>query len=371
MRSTYGVIHLDRAARNLQALRASLKEGVGMMAIVKADAYGHGSVPFAKTALKNGATCLGVAIPEEGKHLREEGVTAPIVIIGAILPEDVPMVVDYDLQPAVFSAGILHALNEYAAPAGRTAAVHLAIDTGMGRIGVRGERELDQLLEEFSRCPAVKLHGMFTHFANSDGADKGFAHEQFARFMTMVDRVHRRGFHPILHAANSGAIADLPETQLDLVRAGIMMYGYYPSQNVHRTIPLEPVMEVRSRVTMVKTIPAGETVSYDRTYTTWRPTVVATVPIGYGDGYRRSLSGKGAMLIRGKRAPILGRVCMDQCMVDVTDIPGVEEDDEVVILGAQGKEKIDADEIAEWAGTISYEVLLSFSSRVPRVYVNE
>jgi len=341
------------------------------MAVVKADAYGHGSVPFAKIALKSGANCLGIAIPEEGKRLREEGVSAPIVVIGAILPEDVPMVVDYDLQPAVFSAKILRALDQYAQQAGKIVSVHLKIDSGMGRIGVRGERELDQLLEVFKECPAVELYGMFTHFANSDGADKGYAHEQFARFLAMVERVHRRGLHPMLHAANSGAIADLPETQLDMVRAGIMMYGYYPSQNVKKAIPIEPVMEVRSRITMVKTIPAGETVSYDRTYTTWRPTVVATIPIGYGDGYRRALSGKGAVLIHGQRAPILGRVCMDQCMVDVTDIPGVDEGDEVVLLGSQGEESIDADEIAEWAGTISYEVLLSFSSRVPRVYVNE
>ncbi|MGI6193020.1 MAG: alanine racemase [Christensenellales bacterium] len=371
IRKTFCTIDLGAAARNVRAIRASLKSATKMIAVVKADAYGHGLVPFSRVALKNGASCLAVAIVEEGITLREAGITAPIVVLGNNLPDAAEAIVTYDLQPTVCEPSLAKALDAEAKKQGKWVQAHLKVDTGMGRIGIREERELDRMAECLKGCTSLELQGLFTHFANSDGADKGYAHEQFQRFETLHKRLKSHGFNPQLHAANSAAIADLPETHLDMVRAGIMMYGYYPSRNVHRNIPLEPVMSVRTQVDYVKTVPAGETISYDRTYTTWRPTKVATLTVGYGDGYKRALSGKGCVLIRGKRAPILGRVCMDQVMVDVTEIPGVVEGDEAVLLGSMGTERIDADEMAEWANTISYEVLLSFSARVPRVYIED
>ena len=371
IRKTFCTIDMGAAARNVRSIRASLQQNSKMIAVVKADAYGHGLIPFSKVALKNGATCLAVAIPEEGITLREAGITAPIIILGNNLPDAAEAIVRYDLQPAVCEQSLATALDAEAKKQGKWVLVHVKLDTGMGRIGIRNERELDRMADCLKRCTSLEVHGLFTHFANSDGADKGYAHEQFARFKEMHRRLVGHGFNPLMHAANSAAIADLPDTHLDFVRAGIMMYGYYPSPNIHKSITIEPVMSVQTVVDFVKTVPAGETISYDRTYTTWRPTVVATLPIGYGDGYKRALSGKGQVLIHGRRAPILGRVCMDQIMVDVTEIQNVNEGDEVVLLGRMGTEKIDAYEMADWANTISYEVLLSFNARVPRIYIDE
>jgi len=371
IRPTYCTIDLGAAARNVRAIREALAPNVKLIAVVKADAYGHGLIPFSKVALKNGASALAVAIPEEGIALREAGVTAPIIILGNNLPDAAEAIVKYDLQPTICEQTLARALDAEAKKQGKWVPVHLKLDTGMGRIGIRDERELDRMAECLKSCKSLEVHGLFTHFANSDGADKGYAREQFDRFNALYARLRSHGFNPLLHAANSAAISDLPETHMDMVRAGIILYGYYPSPNVHRDIPLEPVMSVRTKVQYVKTVPAGETISYERTYTTWRPTVVATLPIGYGDGYRRALSNKGQVLIAGKRAPILGRVCMDQIMVDVTEIPNVSEGDEVVLLGKMGDERIDADEMADWANTISYEILLSFNSRMPRIYIEE
>lgn len=371
IRHTYCIIDLSAVAHNVRAIRASIDPGVKLMAVVKADAYGHGAIRVADTALKNGASCLGVATEEEGIELRKAGITAPIVIIGTILPESSDVVVQYDLQPTVCTEQVILALDAAAKRQGKWVPVHLKLDTGMGRIGVRTEREIDAIADCLRRCASLELHGVFTHFANSDGADKGYAHEQQARFKSLCARIRRWGFNPVLHAANSAAIADLPETHFDMVRAGIMLYGYYPSQNVRKEIKLRPVMSAYTKVVYVKTVPAGETISYDRTYTTWRPTRVATLPVGYGDGYKRLLSGKGSVLVHGCRAPILGRVCMDQIMVDVTDIPEVQIGDDVVLLGSMGNQTIDADEMAEWANTISYEVLLSFTSRMKRVYIED
>ncbi len=370
-RPTVITIDLGAAAANMRAICGAVGPQTKVAAVVKANAYGHGAVEIARTALKNGASSLAVAIPEEGVELREAGITAPVHILGTILPEEAELVVRHDLQPTVCSMEVARALNAAAAAQDKWLPVHLKLDTGMGRIGVREDRELDHFLDDFKRLRSVGLYGVFTHFANSDGADKGFALEQYRRFTAMVARIRRAGFDPMLHAANSAAIADLPETHLDMVRAGIMLYGYYPSSNVRRDIPITPVMSLTSKVVYLKTLPAGVTVSYDRTYTTWRPTRVATIPVGYGDGYKRLLSNRGAVLLHGRRAPILGRICMDQCMVDVTEIPDVAAGDEVVLLGRQGKDHIDAEEIAAWAETISYEIPLSFTKRIPRVYVED
>ena len=318
IRPTYCLIDLQAAAQNVRAIRASLQPNVKMMAVVKADAYGHGAVQIAEVALRSGASCLGVATAEEGIQLREAGITAPILIIGMILPNAAEPVVRYDLQPTVCTVEVLRSLDAEAKKQGKWVPVHLKADTGMGRIGVRTEEDVDEIAQCLKTCSSIELHGFFTHFANSDGADKGYAHEQLELFKKLHQRVKKHGFRPILHAANSAAIADLPDTHFDMVRAGIMLYGYYPSQNVKKDIALKPVMSVYSKVDFIKTVPAGETISYDRTYTTWRPTRVATVPIGYGDGYKRLLSGRGCVLIRVQRAPILGRVCMDQIMLDVT-----------------------------------------------------
>jgi len=243
------------------------------------------------------------------------------------------------------------------------------VDTGMNRVGVHKPKRLGDVLERIAQCRNLELEGMFTHFATSDEADKTFTRLQNERFLEAVRAAEEKGFSSLLlHAANSAAILDLPETHHDMVRAGIAMYGCYPSEEVRRAVPLYPVMSWKTVILHVKKIPAGETVSYGRTFTTRRDSFIATIPIGYGDGYKRLLSNCAHVLVRGKKAPVIGRVCMDQTLIDVTDIPDILPGDEVVLLGSQGDEAVTADEMGAWAKTISYEILLSVSQRVPRLY---
>lgn len=364
-RANYREIDLDALRHNVHQLRKAAAGNARLMAVVKADAYGHGIVQCARAALSAGAEALAVALVEEGETLRKAGVDAPVLVLGATSPREAQGGVALGLTLTVCDAAMVASVGEACRAQNREGRVHLKLDTGMGRIGARNAAEVQQVLTALEAYPQVHLTGAFTHFADADGQDEAFTQAQFQRFEALTALLPP-GI--VRHAANSAAIHRYGDTHLDMVRMGISMYGYAP---VPQTLPLLPVMRWYSEVTYVKELSAGDTVSYGCTFRAERPMRVATVAVGYGDGYHRAVSGKGAVLIGGKRAPILGRVCMDQLMADVTDIPGVQAGDQVVLLGTQGEAQITAEDLAAWAGTISYEVLLAPTSRVPRVWLHE
>ncbi len=348
-------------------LRGAVPRSAKMMAVVKADGYGHGAVTAARAALAGGAEALAVATVAEGLPLREAGLRVPILVLGAVDGEDAEAGVAAGLTLTVCSPEMVRVCRRAAErlrAGGREdaeAAVHLKVDTGMGRIGVRSLEERSAVLRALEEAPGVKMTGAFTHFSDADGAEEGEAYSgmQFRRFLELTE-----GLGVTRHCANSAASLRHPEWALDMVREGISLYGYPP---VETGLALKPCMAWRAKISYVKEIPAGEYVSYGRTFRTGRTTRVATVTCGYGDGYHRAAGGRAEVLIRGKRAPVLGRICMDQMMAAVTKIPETREGDPVTLMGTDGGETITAEDIARWSGTISYEVLLSRGSRVPRV----
>lgn len=370
IRATRTEIALPNIEHNIAVIRAGLKPETKFLAVVKANAYGHGLEEVAQYACRQGADYLGVAIAEEGVRLRAAGVSAPILILGASMDTHIDCILAYNLTPTVFSIHTLRQLQSAAADAGKTCRFHFKVDTGMNRIGFVRTDAFEEALQYLSQCPNLIFEGMFTHFAVSELADKSFTRRQAARFDEFVSIAARYGYHPILHAANSGGALELPEYQYDMVRGGIAMYGYHPAGHADENIDLRPVLSWKTNIVNIKEIAAGETVSYGRTFTASGRTLVATLPVGYGDGYKRCLSNRASVLIHGKRAPQIGTVCMDQIMCDVTDIPDAAIGDEVILLGSQGNETITADEMARWADTISYEILLSISERVPRVFLD-
>ena len=368
LRSTHAVIHLPALLNNVRLAKRRLKPETKFLAVIKANAYGHGIVEVGRYLEQSGLVDMfAVAIPEEGARLRNHGVTLPILILGVTDPDHIPGVVAKDLTSAVFTADQVRKFERWAKSADKIAHVHVKLDTGMHRIGVTDDAMLDELLDAFDACPHVSMDGVFTHFAKSE-SDPEFTHLQARRFDAFVAKIRARGYHPIVHAANSGATLDFPELQYDMVRFGISLYGYHPDARRSEGSGLMPVMSLITYISNLKTVPAGEGISYGHRFVTSRPTRVATLPIGYGDGYKRCLTGKTDVLIGGVRCPQIGTICMDQMMVDVSEVPGVAVGDEAVLIGRQGAEKITADDLANRADTISYEILLSVSDRVPRVY---
>lgn len=363
-------IDLDAIAHNTREIKRIIKPGVQLMAVVKANAYGHGLVEVARTALQHGANCLGVARVDEGITLRQAGIDVPVLVLGYTVPEDFPAALHYDLTQTIYSYQGAKLLSAAAVDAGKEAALHIKVDTGMGRLGfIPGPAAIRDIVR-VCQLPHLQVEGIYTHFASADERNKNYAREQWHTFQALIASLGREGIvFACRHAANSAGILEMPETHLDLVRAGIALYGYHPSAEVRRDlVTLMPAMTVKARVALVKKVAAGTGVSYGATHVTPRATKLATIPVGYADGYSRLLSSRGEILIRGRRAQVVGRVCMDQFMVDVGHIPGVGANDEVVLLGTQGDERIDADEIAGKIGTISYEVLCLVSSRVPRIF---
>ncbi len=356
------IIDPEAIRENMAALRGAVPRSAKMMAVVKADGYGHGAATAARAALAGGAEALAVATAEEGIALREAGIGAPILILGAVSREDAGISAAHGLTATVCAPWMVQACQEAAEALGGagTMEVHLKIDSGMGRIGVRTREERDAVLAALARCGRVRLTGAYTHFSDADGDDAGEAYsgEQFRRFLEMTE-----GLKVIRHCANSAASLRHPEWALDMVREGISLYGYPP---VETGLPLKPCMSWRARISYVKEVPAGTYISYGRTWRTEKPARIATVTCGYGDGYHRAAGGRAEVLIRGRRAPVVGRICMDQMMADVTDIPEAREEDPVTLMGTDGGETITAEDIARWSGTISYEVLLSCGSRVER-----
>lgn len=364
-------INLGAIAHNTAELSRLCRPGAGLMAVVKANAYGHGMLEVSRIALGAGATWLGVARVDEGVSLRRAGFDCPVLVLGYTPDEALRDVVDYSLAQTVYSPGGAEELSRQAGLAGKRVAVHIKIDTGMGRLGFRpGDNLVDEILR-CARLPNLEPQGVFTHFAMADAADDTYTRYQFATFLEILDQLARRGLEfPVRHCANSAALIQHPETRLDLVRAGISLYGLPPSPEVNLAgVSLQPAMSLKARVAHIKPVEQGARISYGCTYAAPGPTVIVTVPAGYADGYSRLLSSRGSVLVQGQRAPIVGRVCMDQCMADVGHIAGVAPGDEVVLLGRQGGEEISADEIAGLMGTINYEVLCMVSYRVPRLYV--
>ncbi len=369
LRPTWAEVDLEVLAGNVRALKACTRPGTALMAVVKADGYGHGAVQVARTAQAAGAEWLGVAIPEEGIELRRAGIGGPILLLGWTPPAQAACVVEADLTATVFSLAGARDLASAARGAG-VARAHLKVDTGMGRLGVLTGREGLAEAMAICRLPGLNVEGAFTHFATADEADGTFALRQLELFQDFLGRLEGQGVSFALrHAANTAALVNYPGSRFDLVRPGLGLYGYLPSPHVTPVPGLRPAMTWKTRVSHVKVLPAGFPVGYGRTYYTTRPATIATLPVGYADGYPRSLSSAADVLLHSRRCPIAGRVCMDQLMVEVPDGLQVRVGDEVVLLGQQGGEVVDADELAGKAGTIAHEILTGVGPRVPRIYL--
>ena len=367
IRPAHVEVSLGAIAQNYDAIRAHVGTA-SVMPVVKANAYGHGIVEVARHLMNHGAPCLGVALLEEAIVLRQAGITLPILVFGGVATRQIPQFIAHDLMMAASSIDKLRQIDEAAAAVKTKASVHLKIDTGMERIGVHWYNA-EKLQEASLSFTNVEVAGIYSHFANSDAADLVSAKEQLARFLEVLEFYPKRGLQPPQrHIANSGGILQLPESHLDLVRPGIMLYGVYPSKEVPHTVTLQSALSWKSQVVYFKVVQPGSPVSYGATWQSDHPVRVVTVPVGYGDGYFRALSNRGQVLIRGQRHPIAGRVCMDQFMVNL-EWGTAYNGDVVTIIGSDGNETISAQDVADWAGTIPYEVLTNINSRVPRVYV--
>lgn len=364
-------IDLKAIAHNVRALKALTAPGTQLMAVVKAGGYGHGAVETARVALANGAGWLAVARVDEGLELRAAGFQAPVLVLGLAAEKEIPAALENRLVLTVYDWASARAVSDAGLQFQTRLPVHVKMDTGMGRLGfLWSEHGLDTIARVVG-LPGLDAQGIYTHFARADELDKIHTHQQLQRFKDGLQALERRGIKfSLRHAANSAAVMEFPEAHFDLIRPGISIYGLYPSAEVDQSrLPLRPAMRLKARVSQVKEVGAGFSVSYGGTYVTPAPTVLATLPVGYADGYSRLLSSRGQVLVHGRRAPVVGRVCMDQCLVDVGGIPGVAPGEEVVLIGAQGDGIISADEIAAAIGTINYEIMTSVSVRVPRVYV--
>lgn len=371
----YAEVDLDAIANNMRNMKANIAEHTKMIGVIKTDGYGHGSVPIAQTLEPlDFMYGFAVATSEEAHKLRLAGIKKPILILGYTFPYSYEMLAREEIRPAVFRYDTIAQLGEAARAAGKSVRVHIKVDTGMSRIGITPDDNGLQFVKALMGQEGIEIEGIFTHFARADEYDKTSAKRQLQLFCEFVDRIERElGLQiPIKHCSNSAGILELSEANLDVVRAGITLYGLYPSEEVSReAVTLRPALSLYSRLVYVKTIRKGQSVSYGGTFTAEREMRIATVPLGYGDGYPRSLSNKGYVLLHGKRAPILGRVCMDQFMIDVTEIPEASEGDRVVLLGFDGTEQLSAEKLGEMSGRFNYELVCDLGRRIPRVYVRE
>ena len=371
-RPTWIEIDVNRLAGNMRRFREVLPGHVQIMAVVKADGYGHGALPVSEVALAEGASMLGVASLEEGAYLRHNRIASPILVLGYTDPRKNRLLLELDIIPSIFHWESAYSLSQQALGMGKRMPAHVKLDTGMGRLGLRNVRDSIHFLENVYHLPGIALQGVYTHFATADDEEDGsFALEQLQQFEDILHACREKGLDiQIKHAANTAAALKYPRSHLDMVRIGIGLYGCYPGNGVDRSlIKLLPVMSWKSRIVFLKKVPAGTPISYGRSFITRSNTLIATVPLGYGDGFSRLFSNRGVMLVRGKKVPVTGRVCMDLTMLDVGRVPLVKEGDEVVVFGEQGAEAILVDELAEQLGTIHYEVLCNVGKRVPRFYL--
>ena len=370
----YAAVNLDAVLYNLENMKKNISENTKIIAVLKVDGYGHGAVPIARE-IQSLPYIWGIAVAtvEEGMELRNAGIQKPILILGYTYEEDYDTIVREDFRPAVFKKSMAQKLSQAAVKAGKPVNIHIKIDTGMTRIGYRDpQRDVPEILE-ISRLPGIRIEGLFTHFARADETDPAPAYRQLEKYGEFLKKLETAGLSiPLKHCSNSAGIIRIPEANLDAVRAGVILYGMYPSDEVEKEpVPLKPAMEIKSHIAYIKTVEPGTQVSYGGTYTTQRPTRIATIPVGYADGYARGLSNRGSVLIHGRRAPILGRVCMDQFMVDVTEIPEAKELDEATLLGKDGEDCITMEELGDLSGRFNYEFACCISKRVPRIYIKD
>lgn len=364
-------INLDTIRNNIIEIKKNLSSETHIMAIIKADGYGHGSVEVANALRGVGVHSFGVAIIEEGILLRRRGITKPILILGYTSKYQFAELIQYELSQTIFQFSMAKSVSEFAGLMDKKAVIHIAIDTGMNRIGFKPNQETISIIKKIIELPNIEVEGIFTHLANADEEDKTGALRQLKVFTDFLDQLSAQGINiPIVHTSNSAATIDLETSHFNMVRCGIATYGLYPSKEVsHDRFHLTPALQLKSHVVYIKTVGAGEGVSYNSTYITTRETVIATIPVGYADGYPRALSSKGRVLIHGQYAPILGRICMDQFMVDVTHIPDIHQEDEVTLVGIDGENEITVEEVADLAGSFNYEFVCGLAKRVPRVYI--
>lgn len=368
-RVTRAEVYLDRIAANVQAVCELIGPKVALLAVIKADGYGHGAIPVARAALAAGVHWLGVACVDEGIALRLAGITAPILVMGHAAPAELRAAVQGDLTLTLGTATQCAAMLAAARLTGERVRVHLKIDTGMGRFGILPD-QLDAVARTLRATPEILVDGCFTHLARGEEDPDLATHAQVSRFEAALATLDRHGIHPaILHAANSGAALVAPRARLNMIRAGLLLYGYRPEPGRDPHLPLQPVLEIRSSLVRVETLPAGSRLGYGHTHYLENPTRIGLVPMGYADGLQRALSGVGYLVVGGRRVPIVGRISMDQCMVDLSEVPESREGDPVVVIGRQGTASVWAGDMATWAGTISYEILCGISPRVPRYYL--
>lgn len=361
-------IDLDAIAWNVQAIRRHVGVNVEVMPAVKANAYGHGVLPVSRAALQAGATRLAVHRLSEGVEIRQGGISAPVLLMGYTPPNGAEEIVRWQLTPSVMNPEVCHALSMAAVRGGIVVPVHIKVDTGMNRFGLLPDEVLD-FVRYARTLPGIRLEGIYTHFATADALDQTNIRKQLSVFQDVLSALTAAAITiPLIHTANSGAIMRLPEGHFNLVRPGIAFYGMHPSSEWQPVFEIHPALSLKSRIVRLRNLPVGAGISYGRTYITEKPTWAALVPVGYGDGYHRILSNRSQVLVRGQRAPILGRVCMDQFVIDVTHISNVQVDDEVCLVGFQDGAHISAEEVANWAGTINYEVTTSLLPRVQRIY---
>lgn len=366
-------VDLSAIRHNVSQIRKKLKKDTKLMVIVKADAYGHGAVPVAKALDEDGIDAYGVAIIEEAIELREAGITKPLLILGYTPKEQYSLVVAYDVIQTVFQYEMAEALSREAFSQGKTARIHIKLDTGMSRIGFSDTGESIEVIKRIAALDGIRIEGLFSHFAKADEADKASTSLQLKRFLDFADLLEQEGINiPIRHIANSAGIIDYPEAECNMVRCGIATYGIYPSDLVNqKEIRLIPAMELKTHVIFVKEVEAGVGVSYGSTYVTKKKTKIATIPVGYADGYSRNLSNLGKVIIHGQFVPIIGRICMDQFMVDVTGIEDVRQGDTVTLFGRDGDNKISIEELAAWSHSFHYELVCTIGKRIPRVYTRD
>jgi len=371
--STWIEIDLDAIAQNVRNIKKLIGEKKELMAVVKGNGYGHDILEISSTVLKNGATRLAVARLEEGIFLRKAGITVPILVLGLTLEQQVELLVSYNITPTVCKYEIIEKISKFAVKGEKTVKVHIKVDTGMGRIGIFPNHVLD-FVKKVKAFKNIEIEGIFTHFSVADEKDKVYTEAQFKKFMEVLTILEKEGIKiPVKHVGNSATLLDFPHMWLDLVRPGISIYGLYPSTEAQKTVKLIPAHSFKTRIIFLKELPVGECIGYGRTYTTTkRRTKVASLPVGYADGYNRLLSNQGEVLVRGRRFLIIGRVCMDQTMIDVTNLPQVEVGDEVVLWGRQGQGEITVEEIADKIGTINYEIVhLPDKKRVPKLFIKD
>lgn len=372
-RPVWAEINLDNLIHNFREVRRLVGEKVIITSVIKADAYGHGAAVVAKTLSENGSDRFAVATLSEALELRRAGITKDILILGYTPGDQAHIVVGNDITQTIYNMESAISISNVAVQLGKTAKIHLKIDTGMGRIGYLPNTDSVKDILQIFELPNIYVEGIFSHFARADEKDKEYTRVQFKRFNWVLEEIMKRGIEiPIKHIANSAAIIDLPEYYLDMVRAGIMLYGVYPSEYVNmKKVDLKPVMTLKAKISNVKTVNAGEGISYGHKFVTDKVTKIATLPIGYADGFTRLLSCKAEVSIKGKRVPIVGSICMDQCMADVSELEDVKIGDEAIIFGSGDNGELRADDIANKLGTVNYEILCMVSKRVPRVYIKD